>query len=448
MNCFYCGNEVDNRIKVCPYCGANVHVYRRIMATSNVCYNEGLAKARVRDLSGAARMLDRALKMNKHNTDARNLLGLVYYEMGEMVLALREWVISQNLQPENNPATEYIEELQKSREFFERTNQSIRKYNMALEYCRNGSYDLAKIQLKRVLQDNPKLVSGYQLLALLYIREKDYTAARSMLKKARAIDNQNTTTIRYLREIKVALKKQGSKGRNRRNLIAMEQEDNSEYGIRPRFIEAVESFSNELVNIVVGIIIGVLFCVFLLIPTIQQEARQDAANQLADANEEVMTTTTGTATLERRIEELEEQLEAYTSKGDISTSYELLMLAKSSLESEDYDSALEAMKWINPDIIGDNGKTEYNNLKSVLTDHYKEEYAALVDAGLVTQEEADAMVEELFGTAETSDGNDESTEADGISEAAGNGTGSGETTDDAETENADEAAGNNTGTGQ
>lgn len=32
------------------------------------------------------------------NTNARNLLGLVYFEMGESVKALSEWVISKSLQ--------------------------------------------------------------------------------------------------------------------------------------------------------------------------------------------------------------------------------------------------------------------------------------------------------------------------------------------------------------
>ena len=57
---------------------------------SNMYYNEGLEKAGVRDLSGAVVSLRHSLQFNKNNIKARNLLGLVYFEMGEAAAALRE----------------------------------------------------------------------------------------------------------------------------------------------------------------------------------------------------------------------------------------------------------------------------------------------------------------------------------------------------------------------
>ena len=65
-------------------------------------YNEGLEKAGVRDLTGALNSLRQSLKFNKNNIEARNLLGLVYFELGEVVAALSEWVISKNLRGEKN----------------------------------------------------------------------------------------------------------------------------------------------------------------------------------------------------------------------------------------------------------------------------------------------------------------------------------------------------------
>ena len=67
--------------------------YNKIIRLSNTLYNVGLEKAKVRDLSGAADSLRKSLRFNKANTQARNLLGLVYLEMGETVDALSEWVI-------------------------------------------------------------------------------------------------------------------------------------------------------------------------------------------------------------------------------------------------------------------------------------------------------------------------------------------------------------------
>ena len=80
----------------------------RAIELSKLYYNQALEMAQVRDLSGAADKLGLSLQLWKNNTEARNLLGLVYYEIGESVAALREWVISQNLQASDNPALGYI----------------------------------------------------------------------------------------------------------------------------------------------------------------------------------------------------------------------------------------------------------------------------------------------------------------------------------------------------
>ena len=84
MKCFNCG-AVLKTTDYCSHCGADVKLYRRMLQLSNAYYNEGLAKAKVRDLTGAVMSLRQSLKFNKKNTDARNLLGLVYFEMGEVV---------------------------------------------------------------------------------------------------------------------------------------------------------------------------------------------------------------------------------------------------------------------------------------------------------------------------------------------------------------------------
>ena len=107
MECYRCGTIVDNET-VCPHCGSNIKVYREILAKSDLLYNQGLKQAQVRDLSGAITSLKEALRYNKYNTKARNLLGLVYFEIGEIVMALSEWVISKNLEPVNELADKYL----------------------------------------------------------------------------------------------------------------------------------------------------------------------------------------------------------------------------------------------------------------------------------------------------------------------------------------------------
>lgn len=148
MKCYNCGAKLG-RENICPECGVNVKIYKKIVMASNEYYNDALAKASVRDLSGAIESLKTSLKFNKLNIDARNLLGLIYFEMGEVVEALTEWVISKNYQPAENAASRYLDEIQNNRSRLETINQTIKKYNQALLYCRQDSRDLAIIQLKR-----------------------------------------------------------------------------------------------------------------------------------------------------------------------------------------------------------------------------------------------------------------------------------------------------------
>lgn len=57
---------------------------KKIRLAANGFYNVGLERAKIRDLTGAAEALKKCLMLNKYHIDARNLLGLIYYEMGEV----------------------------------------------------------------------------------------------------------------------------------------------------------------------------------------------------------------------------------------------------------------------------------------------------------------------------------------------------------------------------
>ena len=113
MFCYSCGCRLSEH-DFCTSCGVDVARYKKIMYVANMYYNDGLAKAKVRDLTGAITSLRQCLKFNKNHIEARNLLGLIYFEMGEVVAALCEWVISKNLKPEKNIADDYIATMQSS----------------------------------------------------------------------------------------------------------------------------------------------------------------------------------------------------------------------------------------------------------------------------------------------------------------------------------------------
>ena len=205
MYCFKCGCEL-NKTDHCPNCGADVGTYKKIIYTSNYLYNDGLQKAQVRDLSGAILSLKNSLWFNKDNLDARNLLGLIYYEIGETVAALSEWVISKNINDERlhrkqNLGAEYLAQVQASRQTMENLDSSIERYNHALECCYTDNLDVAVLQLKKVLSVNPRYLRARQLLALLYIENKQYKRADKELQRCLLLDVNNTTTLRYRKEV-------------------------------------------------------------------------------------------------------------------------------------------------------------------------------------------------------------------------------------------------------
>lgn len=75
---------------------------------------------------GCDQQLTAEPEIQQNNIEARNLLGLVYFETGEVVAALSEWVISKNMRPEKNIADDYINMLQSNATRLDAINQTIK----------------------------------------------------------------------------------------------------------------------------------------------------------------------------------------------------------------------------------------------------------------------------------------------------------------------------------
>ncbi len=289
MRCFVCQNEL-NELDFCTSCGTDVRVYKQIIYKSNRLYNEGLSKARVRDLSGAILCLNQSLKFNKNNIDARNLLGLCYFERGEVVSALSEWIISRGQQGVKNVADDYITAVQSNPSKMEVINETIKKYNQALVYCRQNSQDLAVIQLKKVLSLNENLIVGYQLLALIYMTTGEYEKARRTLLRAIRIDTNDTITQTYLKEVNRLLAEQ-MKDANGRSKVASPQEvytyqNENDTIIQPVYAKEKRGFSS-IINIVIGIVVGLAICWYLILPSRLKSAAAENDEKFIAVSEEL-----------------------------------------------------------------------------------------------------------------------------------------------------------------
>ncbi len=364
----------------CTNCGADVARYKRIMGTANLYYNDALERANVRDLSGAVENLRQCLKLNKNHVEARNLLGLVYFEMGEAVAAMSEWVISKNLRPTKNIADDYLDMMQNDPSTLESISQTIKKYNQALTYCYQDSQDLAVIQLKKVISLNPKFVQAHQLLALLYINAEKWKDAKRELEKCRKVDINNTITLRYLQEVDSMLEienESGIGGSRRKTVDTVKYRHGNETIIQP--LNGRESKSmTTLLNIVVGIVIGLAAACFLILPAQVQSAKQDIDAELKLVNEEMDAKTATITELEQDIktltsenEKLQAELAGYTGEdGQLSAVENLLHAANIYMnDPTDTSSVAGYLDMIDEDTAATAGEAfenVYNQLRSAV----------------------------------------------------------------------------------
>ena len=287
---------------------------------------------------------------------ARNLLGLVYFELGEVATALREWVISKNLSPDKNIADEYIDKVRSNSTRLDSINQTVKKYNRALALCVQDSQDLAVIQLKKVLSMNPRFLQSHQLLALLYMEREEWERAERELRKCMDIDRNNLQTLRYLKEVEQALMPdEGVKAPvKRKKDEAVRYQSESEIIIQPLNVREPKrggGFSTVL-NMIIGLIIGVAAMYFLVVPAAQSRVRNEEQQTITKISSESDAKTARIQELEGQIEglngnvqDLRTEIEGYAGTGGtIQVTESLLQIAAEYTETEDKQAAADQLE--------------------------------------------------------------------------------------------------------
>lgn len=379
MLCIKCGATLTDP-SYCSVCGSDIKIYTRLIRLSNTYYNMGLEKAGVRNLSGAIQDLRYSLKLNKHNIPARDLLGLIYFEMGEVVSALTEWIISKSLDPNRNVADEYIRAIQANPARLETINQTIKKYNQSLIYCKQGSEDLAIIQLKKVLSLNPKLVKAHQLLALLYIQTGEYERAGRELHRALAIDRTDNISLCYQEE----LDELTGKSANRKEKPEQEQKrsDIISYTSGNETIIMPTSYKdntgmNVVLNIIIGLVVGVALMWFLVVPAKIRAVRSETNQQIVDYSDQISAKQTEISGLQDQIEDLQANLAEMEEIPEEDPSYEKLVEAYISFQNEDTEAAVAALDQVNVEQISEAARGMYDEIyKTVHAQEVKEWFDA------------------------------------------------------------------------
>lgn len=305
MRCYKCNSVLDSS-DYCLKCGADVSVYKVVVKASNAYYNDGLQKAKVRDLTGAITSLKTSISINKNNIKSRNLLGLCYFEMGEVVMALSEWVVSKNIKPERNVAEVYIKRVQNNPNKLDSMNQAIRKFNLSLSYAQEGNDDIALIQLKKVVLMNPKLVKAQLLLGLMLWKDGQKERAKKTFANVLKIDRNNTLALKYLSELdqnveKVDTDTEAIFSKKRRIPQPLSGHDTI---IPSKTYREPSNGVFTVLSILLGVIIGAALVRYLILPAKISSVSYDNNQLVLQYNEQLAASSVDIANMRTQIDKL------------------------------------------------------------------------------------------------------------------------------------------------
>lgn len=303
---------------------------RRLEQISNGYYNLGLSLAKERNLSSALNALSISLGLNKKNTDARNLYGLIQFEMGEETKALISWVISININPINNPAQNYLQKLRNKSAYLEKSQDAISKYNKAISQIKTVNYDMARITLKQAVDIRPHFVKAMLALALLDIREGKSSEARKLLDNVLAIDRFNTKAITYLEEMKPLTEKNARK--EKLSVIGSPVKKEKHVENMNNGMPVTEIYKNysgmfTAINVGIGLIVGACAMVFLYMPTMKVSLNNAHNKEIVAISQQLNDVNLAMEGLKSENESLNEQVNKLTEVNNTSTenmNYKLL----------------------------------------------------------------------------------------------------------------------------
>lgn len=341
---------------------------KQIKIISNSFYNDGLQSARKRDLSRAVESLRKCLNLNKYHTDARNLLGLIFYEMGEVSDALVQWVISTNLdKSDGNRAVYYINLIQENQKHLEAAGDDIQKYNEALMQAQSGNFDLAVLQLNGVVERQPHFVKAKLLLALLLIERHEFQRAGRILDQVLEIDRGNRRAEWYMTAIREETGREEAEQRRIHHKFSHRTMTDDDVIIPPSYKE--NTGWQMILNIVVGLLLGAAAVYFLIMPARikanTQQHNQELITyneQLNQKNEEIADLNSQIETYKADKESAEQQLSTLQNdSGSIISQYNKLVLMENYLRAGDIASAAAVYTDFNPEVFTD------ETIKSIAT---------------------------------------------------------------------------------
>ncbi len=252
---------------------------------ANAYYNRGLERAQLQDLSGAAIYLKEALRYDKYCTNARNLLGLIFFEMGETASALVQWVISLNLDPKENIADRYLDEVQRKPAVLSNASSTIKRFNQALFLAQNGQEDFAVIELRDIAARNPKYVKAQLLLSILYMQNSENVKAGRALMEVIKVDRNNPQALVLMDEVKKRTGRADIEKSRLENAFSHRQMEDDDV-ILPK-AKRQASAEQILLYVIAGIAVGLISFYLLILPTVRKGYRDELNRNIMNNSQEL-----------------------------------------------------------------------------------------------------------------------------------------------------------------
>ena len=235
--------------------------------------------------------------------------------------------------------------------------------------CREGHEDMAAIRLKKILAQNPKLIKGYHLLALIQMKNQEWNKARRTLRKAARIDKTNTTTLRFLREVDEQTGVTTKMENRRKSLLKSnaKESDNisGEITVRPSTYKERSKIS-LFFTVMVGFAAGAAAFWLLVLPAVKQEVYRQANEQIVQYSESLSSQGVALSKAQGEAEQSSDTADAQAKQIEEekkrSQSYEALFAAYTAMQQEDLDTAAVQLQNVYVDTLSDSAKGIYNTI--------------------------------------------------------------------------------------
>lgn len=270
------------------------------------------------------------------------------------------------------------EEAKKSPTQQNKLDQIIKRYNLAVNYCNTNSYDLAYIQIKKVVRLLPEEVDTQLLAALICIHEGKEEQARQAIEQVLKIDSRNETAKAYLEELSVKevpveetkeskteepAEKTAKKAPVKKTVKKTAKKPAKTVASGSDY-EEVTSNKKSFIYLGLGFLIGVVAMFVLVVPTARNSVKNEYVSEADNYKDRLNAKDTEIKSLKEELSDAKadtkkakEQVEKYKN-GD-----ESLIKAANFYNSKQMSEAAKALVDIDEKVLNDAEKQLYNKIK-------------------------------------------------------------------------------------